>query len=87
MEPITLMVGIILLSTNSIDLVFDDGLLVDGFINESIILDTWQTTNNPNRYFGVTEGGDNFYMLVSDTKIMIKVWTDEGKIRIVELII
>ena len=82
-----MLVGIMLLSTNSIDLVLDDGVLVDGFVNETIILDTWETTLNPDRYYGYTEDGDRFYMIISNDVIKLKIWTDDGKIRIVEPLI
>ena len=87
MEPITLMIGFILLSTNSVDLVLDDEL-VDGFINynDSIItLDSWVKSNNG--YFGTTEDGDNFYLIVTDDSLKIKIWQDDNVIRIVESLI
>ncbi len=92
MEPLTIMLFAFgLLTTNSIDLVFDedDSTLLDGFvyIDDKIIeLDVWQTTINPNRYFGYTTDGDSFYMLISDQTVIMKIWADT-KIRIIEPII
>jgi len=76
-----------LIFTNSIDLVTDEGELLDGFIyvgEEVITLDTWQTTLNPDRYFGYTEAGDAFYMLVQPDRVLIKIWQDNGTIRLIE---
>jgi len=87
MEPITIMLFAFgMISTGSIDLVMDEESMVDGFIyyNDRVIeLDTWKTTNNPDRYYGKTTDGDSFYMLISETQIKVKIWSDKD-IRIIE---
>ena len=78
----------LLLISSSIELVTDEGELIDGFvyIEDSVItLDSWIESNNG--YFGITENGDNFYLIITDDTIKVKIWTDEGKIRIIEPLI
>ena len=78
----------LLLVSSSIELVTDEGELVDGFVymGDSVItLDTWERSHTG--YFGTTEEGDNFYLIVTDDSLKIKIWTDEGKIRIIEPLI
>ena len=77
----------LLVTTASIDLMTDEGELLDGFVyveDRTITLQSWETTNNPNRYIGTTEAGDSFYMLVMPDKILLKIWEENGTLRIIE---
>lgn len=87
MEPITILLFAFgLLQTNSIDLVFGDDELIDGFVyvdDSIIILDTWEKSNNG--YFGITEDNNYFYLVVTSEAIKIKIWAEE-QIRLVEFL-
>lgn len=88
MEPVMILLFFFgLLQTSTIDIVFDNEKLLDGFIQTEplIILDTWEKSNNG--YFGLTENGDHFYLIVTYDTIKIKIWQDDRIMRLVEPII
>jgi len=89
MDPVsTAVIVLTILSTTSIDLAFEDNILEAGFVQheESLfILEEWKESNNG--YFGNTEDGDKFYLIVTDEELKIKIWTDQKVVRLVEPLI
>ena len=76
-----------LVQTDSIDLVFDEEILIDGFVyvdDKVIILDTWRILSN-DRYFGVTENAEPFYLIHTADMVKIKIWQENNTVRLVEL--
>jgi len=89
MEPITVMLFAFgLIHSASVDLVYDEDTLIDGIIETDSgieMLNAWEKSNNG--YFGATEEGNHFYLIVTENTIKIKIWQDDTVVRLIEPIL
>lgn len=84
MELLTLLF-VTIVSSASIDLVYDEGELVDGIVYnnniEPFYFDSVEKIRDSS-YFGQTSNGDNYYLIITDGLFKLKVWADN--IRLIE---
>jgi len=70
----------------------EGGITIDNTLYELDVdqVKIWRVTNDGDygRIFGKTTNGDNYYLIYDmngfDGKILLKVWTDENIIRVIE---
>ena len=79
---------VIILSTTNMHMVMEDNQLVDGIVlvdGEFEYLSEIERSNNG--YFGTLENGDNFYVIITDYLLKMKIWHGGDVVRLIEPII
>ena len=79
---------VIILSTTNMHIIMEDNHPVDGIVlidGEFEYLSEVNRSNNG--YFGTLENGDNYYLIITDYLLKIKIWHNGDVVRLIEPII